>query len=485
MTQIQQSQVIKKILADRNLRISLTTESHYWFFPTYFSEYVTYETAGFQKELIHITEDDSIRNAVIVAFRGSGKSTLMTMSYPIWSIIGKPKKKFVLILSQTQAQARLHLANLKRELESNLLLKRELGPFEEKNNEWGSTSLVIPKFGARITVASSEQSIRGIRHGAYRPDLIICDDVEDSNSVKTKEGRDKTYNWLTSEVIPAGDKNTKLIVIGNLLHEDSLLMRLKNNIEGQKLNGVFRAYPLMDDSGNILWPGKFADNGEIEKLRQTIGNEHAWQREFMLRIIPDDGQVIYPEWIHYYDQLPAERPNYVVTGVDVAISLKDTADYTAMVSACVYGTGNNLRIYILPNPVNERLNFPQTVARVEDLSRSLRNITSHKIYVEDVGYQGSVIDQLRIKGVMAEGVSPHGSDKRSRLALTGNLVFDGKVLFPSQGADQLVGQLTGFGTEKHDDLADAFSSLVLKVIEKNRFMGGFLISGSPLPDFMR
>ena len=352
MTQIQQSQVIKKILADRNLRISLTTESHYWFFPTYFSEYVTYETAGFQKELIHITEDDSIRNAVIVAFRGSGKSTLMTMSYPIWSIIGKPKKKFVLILSQTQAQARLHLANLKRELEGNLLLKRELGPFEEKNNEWGSTSLVIPKFGARITVASSEQSIRGIRHGASRPDLIICDDVEDSNSVKTKEGRDKTYSWLTSEVIPAGDKNTKLIVIGNLLHEDSLLMRLKNNIEGQKLNGVFRAYPLVDDSGNILWPGKFADTGEIEKLRQTIGNEHAWQREFMLRIIPDEGQVIYPEWIHYYDQLPTEMPNYVVTGIDVAISQKDTADYTAMVSACVYGTGNNMRIYILPNSVN-------------------------------------------------------------------------------------------------------------------------------------
>ena len=478
MTQDQQSQVIKKILADRKLRVALTRESHYWFFPTYFSEYVTYETAGFQKELIHITEDDSIRNAVVVAFRGSGKSTLMTMSYPIWSIIGKPKKKFVLILSQTQAQARLHLANLKRELESNLLLKRELGPFEEKNNEWGSASLVIPKFGARITVASSEQSIRGIRHGASRPDLIICDDVEDSNSVKTREGRDKTYNWLTSEVIPAGDKNTKLIVIGNLLHEDSLLMRLKDNIESQKFNGIFRAYPLVDDSGNILWPGKFPDAGEIEKLRMMIGNEHAWQREFMLRIIPDEGQVIYPEWIHHYDQLPSERPNYVVTGIDLAISEKDTADYTAMVSACVYGTGDDLRIYILPNPVNKRLNFPQTVERAEALNRSMKSIAFHRLYVEEVGYQASLIHQLRIVGVTAEGVTPHGSDKRSRLALTGGHVFTGKILFPTKGAEQLIQQLTGFGTEKHDDLADAFSMLVFKVTERNRFTPGMLVTKS-------
>jgi len=72
---------------------------------------------------------------------------------------------------------------------------------------------VIPKFNARLIAASSEQSIRGLRHGAYRPDLIICDDVEDLNSVKTNESRDKTYAWLTGDVIPLGDLNTKIISI--------------------------------------------------------------------------------------------------------------------------------------------------------------------------------------------------------------------------------------------------------------------------------
>src|SRR4029077_1827283 len=103
--------------------------------------------------------------------------------------------------------------------------------FQEENDEWGSVSLVFSKLNARITAASSEQSIRGLRHNQHRPDLIVGDDLEDMASVKTKEGRQKTYQWFTGEAIPAGDKNTRTIIVGNLLHEDSLLMHLKRNID--------------------------------------------------------------------------------------------------------------------------------------------------------------------------------------------------------------------------------------------------------------
>ena len=128
----------------------------------------------------------------------------------------------------TRNQAKQQMMNMRKELENNKMLKGDLGPFqEEHDSEWGSSSLVFSNSGARITVASVEQSIRGIRHGEYRPDLIICDDVENLASTKTKEGRDKTYEWLTGEIIPAGDVKTKIVLVGNLLHEDSLLMRLK------------------------------------------------------------------------------------------------------------------------------------------------------------------------------------------------------------------------------------------------------------------
>jgi hypothetical protein len=77
------------------------------------------------------------------------------------------------------------------------------------------------------------------------------------NSVKTRAGRDKTFNWLVSEVIPAGTKKTRIIAVGNLLHEDSVLKRLQKRIEGdemRRIKSVYREYPIVDGKGNPLWP---------------------------------------------------------------------------------------------------------------------------------------------------------------------------------------------------------------------------------------
>ena len=183
------------MIKDRKFRIALTKKSHYWFFHFYFRHYVIFRTADFHREMFRITENENVATAVIVAFRGSAKSTIFTLSYSLWSILGSQNKKLVVILSQTQRQARQHLINLKRELEKNIRLSRDLGPFREESDEWGGFSLVISNYGARISAASVEQSIRGIRHLQTRPDLIIADDVEDLQSVRTQEGRDKTYDF--------------------------------------------------------------------------------------------------------------------------------------------------------------------------------------------------------------------------------------------------------------------------------------------------
>lgn len=40
-----------------------------------------------------------------------------------------------------------------------------------------------------------------------------------------------------------------------------------------------------------------------------------------------------------------------------------------------------------------------------------------------------------------------------------------KVFFPKQGAEELIQQLVYFGVEKHDDLVDAFTIVLLKSLE--------------------
>jgi len=428
--------------------------------------------------MFELTEDESKGNFFVVAFRGSGKSTILTTSYPIWAILGKPQKKFVLILCQTIGQAKQHMRNMRSELESNALLKSDLGPFKEEADEWGSISLVFSRSGARVTVASSEQSIRGLRHHQHRPDLIIGDDVEDLASTKTREGRNKTYQWLTSEVIPAGDKDTRLVVVGNLLHEDSLLMRIKEDIAKGTIRGVFKEYPIVKN-GEIIWLGKYPDMDAIEEERLKAGNEFAFQREYLLNIVPAEDQAIDPAWIQYYDTIPPSirftdfRKGYtshkeVRIGIDLAISKRDSADYTAIVPGMLYETDDGYTLYILPKIINKRMSFPETIETCKLLDKSYSTDGSRPTFIiEDVAYQKAVPQQLESEGFWnVQGVRPGNQDKRTRLVLTANLIKTGKVLFPKEGAEQLIQQIVHFGVEKHDDLADAFSNIVHSLIEQ-------------------
>lgn len=460
---------IKKVINNQKLRKALALKSHYYFFHIYLSHYVQYATAVFQKEMFAITEDEDIKRAVIVAFRDSAKSTIFSLSYPLWAILGKQQKKFIVLLSQTSNQVKMILKNIRKEIETNDLLRRDFGRLDTEADEWKSNSIVIPRYQARISAFSAGESIRGIRHLNHRPDLIICDDVEDLQSVKTKEMRDKTSQWFQGEVIPTGTKDTKLVIVGNLLHEDSLIVRLKGNIEKKELNGVFKEYPLIDNQDNILWPGKFPNQEAIEVLKKSIGDSIAWSREYLLKIISNAERVVHSKWIHYYDELPKDYSDdleFIATGIDLAISQKDTADFTAMVSAYFLCDDGKHKIYICPNPINERLTFPQTVERAKELSIIFGKGQQSLLYIEDVGYQRSLIERLNEEGFQAEGVKPRGQDKRSRLALTTALIQNGTILFPKKGAEELIQQLTGFGREKHDDLADAFSLLILRIMEE-------------------
>ena len=471
---MEKSELQQSLFTNRSLRNEITSLSHEWFFSTYFANYLTSKTAEIHKKLFAITEDEENQLAVVVAFRGSGKSTIMTMSYPIWAVLGKQKKKFVLIASQTQYQAKVHLLNIKREFENNDLLKNDMGPFVEQSEEWGATSLYIPKYNARITAISTEQSVRGIRHGAIRPDLVIADDVEDMASVKTREGRNKTFDWYTSEIIPVGDTNTKRIAIGNLLHEDSLLMRLKDRIENDEIDGTFYECPIAVD-GKSMWPGKYPDKAALNKLRRSIANKVSWEREYMLRIIPDEDQVIDGCWIQYYDEMPekTEENEYInsFVSVDLAISQKAAADKTAIVIVHVFGNKpDDRKFYIDEQFVNDKLTHLATLDSITSMYRALdqANDARHKpmTLIEQVQYQAAVVEQLNVREVEAKGVNIH-NDKRSRLELASAMFQMGRVYFHNdRKSAEMVQQLIGFGVEKHDDLVDAIS-MALNYIQRN------------------
>ncbi len=232
---------------------------------------------------------------VIMACRGSGKSTILNLSNAIWSIVGKHQKKFVLIISKSKVQSQAHFQNIKSELEDNELLKQDLGPFKASMTEWGAYSIELPLYNAKIMCIGSLQNIRGLKYRNKRPDLIIADDMEDIISVQDKSNREKLYQWFINEVMSIGDENTHIVVLGNLLHEDSLMVRLKKSMMHNKLKGKYYAYPLLDDDRKILWPQRYIPEVILE-IQSNLPKKKDYEicslfnREYMLDMSNTEGR---------------------------------------------------------------------------------------------------------------------------------------------------------------------------------------------------
>lgn len=422
----------------------MATDNLAWFPPLYLGHYLDSETPDFHYEIYDDLSDGNINFIEIIGFRGSAKSTIASLALPLWSAITK-KKNFIVILSDSFKQAKLIIANIIHELENNEDLIKDFGPFQSRE-EWTATSIVLAN-KVRIIAQSRGMKFRGLRHLQYRPDLIVCDDVENIENVRTLEQRDKTNEWFSSDVIPALDSTSgKLVIIGTLLHTDSLLARIKKQIQTNK-RGKYREFPIIRDD-KALWNSKFPLD-VIAQKKIDVGTRF-FLREFLLKIVPDEGQVITK--VEYYNKLPKLKT--IAIGTDLAISKKETADYSAIVVA---GLGDDGKYYCLHHH-SGRWNFNEFLDEINNTF-----VRYHKAFpdlpcylgFEDVAYQRAAIEEGRRRYGLPIKSIKRTTDKRARLQTQEPYYSSGQIMFRSKGDEDVVIQILNFGVEMHDDLMDA------------------------------
>lgn len=227
-------------------------------------------------------------------------------------------------------------------------------------------------------------------------------------------------------------------------------------------------YPIIDDNDHSLWPDWIPDMASIERERLKIGNKFTWYREYMLRIIDDRGPITEKEWIQYYQELPQKLRNQSVkfpAGVNLAVSEKSHADYSAIVGCKIVGHGDDMKIYILPNPINEKMRLPHTIDNICKMAKAY-GTARHTLYVEEVGTQIGVTQLLNYREVKAVGVAPGSKAKRTRLSIISKWIRAGKIIFPYKGTKELEDQMLNFRTTRYDDLVDALTTLILGIMEK-------------------
>jgi predicted phage terminase large subunit-like protein len=458
-----------QLMNDPTYRREICKRSFLTFFQVYFSEYIKYPLDTMHRKIIKICQSETIELGLIMAFRGSGKSTIVSTAYPLWAILGVQQKHFVVIVCRTKMQAKQMMRNIRDEAEHNVYLKNDLGPFREETDEWGSESLVFSNRKAKIMVVSMEQSFKGVRYREHRPDLIILDDIEDNESVKTSEGRDKTKEKYTRDIVPLGDKHTKILHVGNMLSAHSLMMEIGSSISGSSPTEVFRRFPIVDETNKPLWVGKYPTYTDVLIEKAKVRDEVAWALEYELRILPGVHQIINPTFIQYYDHLPEKRRNssgmfperYIVVGIDLAISQKDSADYTAITPILFEQQYDDTwKGYVLENFVRRRMDMNMTADEIISLYKSLHVYNCPvTVVVEGVGFQKAIVDIIKLKFTYPISIQmvPITQSKETRLRIVQPLFANNHIYFPRAGSEYIVQELLGFGQEKHDDVVDSIT----------------------------
>ena len=415
----------------------------------FFPHHLKLETPKFHKEIYSALKSDK-KFIVRAAPRGHAKSTIIDLVYLAWIIVNS-KAKFILLVSDTYSQAVLFLEALKAEFESNDGLKAFYGKLESKN--WSEGEIIVN--GVMVKALGAGMKVRGLKFRENRPDLIIVDDLENDELVESKERREKLERWFNGALVPSLDKDGRVVVIGTVLHYDSLLYKIlakDKYIEFDKK--VYRA--IMDE--NALWP-EHLNLDELENLKQQYlskGQLYLFYQEYMNDPISAENRKFKIENFKYYedkDIASFRLGNYLM--VDRAYSKEKTADATGIILISV-DIDNNWYVRIA-----ERLKGTEKeiIDRIFDLKGGFGFI---KAGIEQKAFKytikPSLEDEMKRRNEFFQVVELKDLGKSKNMRIEGLVPrFEAGTIFIKQEHKDLIDELVTFPKGIHDDLADSLA----------------------------
>jgi len=208
--------------------------------------------------------------------RGYAKSTIEAFIKPIHDAC-YGLETFLIIVSNTQAQADQKLGDIRTEILTNDALVSFYG-VHFKVRRPGQTRYTIHTSESKTLFASygAGAEIRGVRVGPDRPSKIVADDMEHSEEVNNEELRQKYFDWFFQVISKVGNKFTNIHVIGTILHPDSLLVGLtKNAAYDSKIYKAIISWSARQDLWNE-WTKQYTnlDDQDRRARAQAFYDEH-------------------------------------------------------------------------------------------------------------------------------------------------------------------------------------------------------------------
>lgn len=431
------------------------------------------------------------RFVAIAAPRGHAKSTAITHCYTLACVLFR-QRQFALIVSDTETQAVLFLQDIRKELEDNTDIQQLFGLATDEKGRTkfvkDTESDIICEFQDghqfRIMAKGSEQRVRGLKWGSKRPDLIVCDDLENDEIVLNKDRRDKFKRWFNGALLPCRAQDGIVRVVGTVLHLDSLLetlmpleyskktvfeeLKVWTTLRGQWKSVKYRAHN--KEWTKFLWPEKHSkeDLAEIYKGLMDQGLGDVYYQEYLNQPIDESNALFKRADFAPIKEEDFKSPLHYYVAVDLAISEKQKADWTVFV---IGGVDPENRIQIR-NIIRDRMDAKQIVDTILAVQKVYNPLA---IAIEDGAISKSILpylhEEMRVQNIYAnlELLVP-SKDKYTRVRSMQAKMRAGGVKFDKNAEwyGKLEEEMTRFPRDRYDDQVDALGHLgfiVDKMIE--------------------
>ena len=409
-------------------------------------------------------------NFAIEAFRESAKTQIVIRANLLHALtFPQDNRSYLVIICATQTTASKKLQEVSREF---LASENMRGLVSEIRDNSGLALEVHYHTGTKVRIEAYGKgaAVRGLSWGAKRPDLVIIDDPQDEEDARSETVTVNDWDWFLSDVYFLG-QSTRIFMIGNNLGERCIIEQVFNF--SKQLNFTTRRIPILDENGNSAWPSKWP-LCDIEKDREeweAVGKTDIWYRNKMCQCISPDSQKFKREYFKYYDVIPDLSTLNIYTTVDLAISQKVNADYSAIVTVGVNSAGH----WFVLDVEYGRYDPTTTIDAIFSAVEKWRPLC---VGVEVVAYQAALQHFLE-KEMPRRGIffriTPLKAEKKKEIRID-NIQprFAVGTVWFKKGAlwlEKIEGELLAYPHGAHDDVIDALAYMEQVAVAPYEYSG--------------
>jgi predicted phage terminase large subunit-like protein len=380
------------------------------------------------------------------------KSLFASVALPAWFLGHHPSERIVAV-SYSDQLARTHASDFRRLVNDPLYQ----ATFPAMRLDRDTDREIMTTLRGRRLATSIEGTLTGLGGN-----LVIIDDPLKQDEAHSEVVRNRTIDWYRNTLVSRPDDKqlARIVLVMQRVHQNDLagylmeqggfevlnLPAIAPKSQGYELGGG-RIYVQQKDE--LLHPAHEPAAVLLDIKRQM--GPIAFSAQYLQRPIPPGGTIIKREWLATLDEYPPyERGDHIIMSWDIALSERETGDYSAGIVLL-----QRREVFYVLEVIRTRLRFPELINKIIDVKRRYGTGT---LLIEESPISKGLIQSLEQKSLNVTRYVPD-KDKEARLIAQSDLFAGGSVRLPRKAAwlEEFTAELLAFPGGLHDDQVDALT----------------------------